>query len=102
MTKISSDNDSISEILKIRKEIENEDKIFYEELPQKYALLERLNLEQLKKLCIKYLGRFPSVEHFKDEKTGNNTELPNLKEDYIHLIIEEMRLSEIKKCVNMI
>lgn len=102
MTKNNSDNDSLSEILKIRNEIENEDKIFYEELPQKYALLERLDVEQLKKLCTAHLGRFPAAEYFKDEKTGNEIELPNLKEDYIHLIIEEMRLSEIKKHVNTI
>ncbi|MEO9277903.1 MAG: hypothetical protein ABI340_09030 [Nitrososphaera sp.] len=95
-------NESLSEILKIRKEIENEDKIFYEELPQKYALLENLNIEQLKRLCTTQLGRLPSLEYFKDEKTRTELELPILKEDFIHFIIEELRLSDIKKYVSSI
>ena len=93
-------NESHSEILKIRKEIENEDKIFYDELPQKYALLERLSVEQLKKICQSHFGRLPPIEYFKDKKTGKDVEIPNMKEDYIHLIIEESRLSDIKKYVS--
>ena len=96
MNKDHSGDRDFSEILKIRKEIENEDKIFYEELPQKYALLEGLDIEKLMKLCMTQLGRLPLSEHYKDE-TGHRVELPNLKEDFIHFIIEELRLSEIKK-----
>ncbi len=97
MNKKHSDNENFSEILKIRKEIEKEDEIFYEELPQKYALLENLNIEQLKKICIAQLGRLPLSEHYKDEKTKTEIELPILKEDFIHFIIEELRLSDIRK-----
>ncbi len=99
MNKEHSSNENFSEILKIRKEIEKEDKIFYEELPQKYALLESLNIEQLKKLCMTHIGRLPLLEHFKDEKTKTETELPILKEDFIHFVIEELRLSDIKKYI---
>lgn len=101
MNKDHSNSKDFTEILKIRSEIENEDKIFYEELPHKYALLKGLTIEQLKKICATQLGRLPLPEHFKDEME-NDVELPNLKEDFIHFIIEEMRLSEIKKYASSI
>lgn len=87
------------EILKIKDEIEKVDAVFYKELKEKYDLLSKLELKQLEKLCEKLLGRTPLPEYFTDEKTGEDIKLPQLKEDYMHFIIEELRLHDIEKYI---
>ena len=85
------------EISKIKKEIEDADKMFYEELASKYFLLDKFSLEQLKEMCNNLLGKGPDVEYYEDEHTSKITELPLYKEDFIHFVIDEFAFSEIKE-----
>jgi len=85
-----------SEIEKIKSEIDEEDRIFQEELQEKDKLLSKFELDQLKQLCVDILGREPEPEYFEEAETGKQIELPLYRNDYIHFIIEELRLSEIK------
>ncbi|MDE1726980.1 MAG: hypothetical protein KGH89_06900 [Thaumarchaeota archaeon] len=93
-----SDNPSknLEEIYKIKEEIEKEDKIFEKELPAKYALLQKFDMVHLKTLCDELLGRGPPDDEYDDPKSGEKKMLPQYKEDYIHFIVDELRLSEIK------
>ena len=84
------------EMTKIKKEIERADEIFYDELASKYTLLNKFSVEQLKETCKSLLGKVPDVEYFHDERTNKMTELPQYKEDFIHFIIDEFSLAEIK------
>ena len=81
---------------KIKKEIEEEDRIFQQELQAKDKLLNKFELDQLKQLCIKMLGGGPEPEYFEERGTGKQIELPQYRSDYIHFIIEELRLYQIK------
>lgn len=90
-------NESLSEIEKIKTEIEKEDRIFQQELQAKDKLLQKFELDQLKQLCINMLGREPEPEYFEERETGKQIELPLYRNDYTHFIIEELRLSEIEK-----
>ena len=94
----SEDDDRVktSEIDKIKKEFENADEKFYDELSSKYTLLNKFSVEQLREMCINLLGKGPDVEYFQDEYTNKITELPQYKEDFIHFIIDEFQLAEIK------
>ena len=87
---------NMEEIYKIKEEIEKEDKIFEKELSAKYTLLQKFSIDDLKKLCNELLGREPPVDEYIDPKNGNKKELPMYKEDYIHFVTDELRLSEIK------
>jgi hypothetical protein len=87
---------STVEMAKIKKEIESVDEIFYDELASKYFLLDKFSLEQLREMCKSLLGKGPDVEYFQDEHTKKITELPQYKEDFIHFIIDEFQLAEIK------
>ena len=89
-------NQNQIEIERIKNEIEEEDRIFKQELPDKYSLLDKFELEQLKHLCMNLLGREPEPEYFEERETGKQIELPQYRNDYIHFIIEELRLSQIK------
>lgn len=89
-------NQNQIEIERIKNEIEEEDRIFQQELPAKYNLLDRFELDQLKQLCMDMLGREPEPEYFEEKETGKQIELPQYRNDYIHFIIEELRLSQIK------
>jgi hypothetical protein len=84
------------EFEKIKNEIEEEDRIFQEELPAKDNLLSKFELDQLKQLCMDILGREPDPEYFEEMGTGKQVELPQYRNDYIHFIIEELRFSQIK------
>lgn len=88
---------NMEEIYKIKKSIEMEDRIFEEELAAKYSLLQEFTLDGLKKLCDERLGTQPPAEEYSDSAIGEKRPLPQFKEDYIHFIIEEMRLDEIKQ-----
>lgn len=85
------------EISKIKKEIEETDKRFYNELASKYFLLNKFSIEQLKEMCHGLLGKGPDVEYYEDKSTNKIIELPQYKEDFIHFIIDEFELSEIKE-----
>ena len=85
-----------SEIDKIKKEFESADEIFYDELASKYFLLDKFSVDQLREMCNSLLGKGPDVEYFQDEHTKKMTELPQYKEDFIHFIIDEFQLVEIK------
>ena len=85
-----------SEIDKIKKEFESADEIFYDELASKYFLLNKFSIDQLRDMCNSLLGKGPDVEYFQDEHTKKITELPQYKEDFIHFIIDEFQLVEIK------
>ncbi|MGI0047241.1 MAG: hypothetical protein ACREBB_08645 [Nitrosotalea sp.] len=91
------DNSSknLEEIYKVKEEIDKEDKIFEKELPAKYALLQEFSIDELKLLCNKFLGMEPPVDEYVDSKSGNKRVLPQYKEDYMHFIIDELRLSKI-------
>jgi hypothetical protein len=96
------DNDRIqnqSKIERIKNEIEVEDRIFQQELQAKDKLLNKLELDQLKQLCISMLGREPEPEYFEERGTGKQIELPQYKSDYIHFIIDALRLYQIKNYV---
>ena len=84
------------EMTKIKKEIERADEIFYDELASKYSLLNKFSVEQLRETCTSLLGKGPDVEYFHDERTNKMIELPQYKEDFIHFIIDEFSLTEIK------
>jgi hypothetical protein len=84
------------EIQRIKNEIEEEDRIFQQELQAKDKLLNKFELEQLKQLCIDILGREPEPEYFEERETGKQIELPQYRNDYVHFIIEELRLYQIK------
>ena len=84
------------EMIKIKKEIEKADEIFYDELASKYSLLNKFSVEQLRETCKSLLGKVPDVEYFHDERTNKMMELPQYKEDFIHFIIDEFSLAEIK------
>lgn len=83
------------EISKIKERIEKEDRAFEDELPAKYSLLQEFSEDELKKLCDQVLGARPPKEEFAD-KGGTPRDLPQFKEDYIHFIIDELRLAEIR------
>ena len=85
-----------SEIERIKIEIEAEDRIFQQELQAKDKLLNKFEIDQLKQLCIYLLGREPEPEYFEERESGKQIELPQYRNDYIHFIIEELRLSQIK------
>ena len=84
------------EMTRIKKEIERADEIFYDELASKYFLLNKFSVDQLREMCKNLLGKGPDVEYFHDEHTNKMTELPQYKEDFIHFIIDEFSLAEIK------
>ena len=84
------------EIERIKNEIEEEDRIFQQELSAKDNLLNKFELEQLKQLCMDMLGREPDPEYFDEAGTGKQIELPQYRNDYTHFIIEELRFSQIK------
>ena len=90
-------DDDQYEIEKIKREIENEDKIFQQELQDKDKLLNKFELDQLRQLCLDILGREPESEYFEEHGTGKQIELPLYKNDYVYFIIEELRLSQIKE-----
>ncbi|MFZ1075968.1 MAG: hypothetical protein WAN47_00895 [Nitrosotalea sp.] len=94
--KADSSSKNLEEISKIKEEIEKEDKIFEKELPAKYALLQKFDMSDMKALCNELLGSEPVVEEYDDPKSGDKKILPQYKEDFIHFIIDELRLSEIK------
>lgn len=85
------------EIYRIKEEIERHDRIFESELPAKYTLLEQFSIDELKSLCDKLIGVQPPVETFTDSKSGHDKELPKYKEDYIHFVIDELKLSDMMK-----
>ena len=89
-------NQNQIEIERIKSEIEEEDRIFQQELPSKDNLLNKFDINQLKQLCMDILGREPDPEYFEEAGTGKQVELPQYRNDYIHFIIEELRFSEIK------
>jgi hypothetical protein len=84
-----------SDIDKIKSEIEEEDRIFQQELQAKDKLLNKFELDQLKQLCMDMLGREPEPEYYEERETGKQIELPIYKNDYMHFIIEELRLAQI-------
>ena len=84
-----------TEILRIKQQIDKEDRMFEKELPLKHTLLEKFHLNELKKLCNDLLGRDPPREYY--FSSGIKLELPQYKEDYIHFIIDELRLPEINE-----
>jgi len=86
---------SQTEILRIKQQIDKEDRIFKKELPLKYTLIEKFHLDELKKLAHDLLGRDTPREYYSD--SGTKIELPQYKEDYIHFIVDELRLPEIKE-----
>ena len=88
-----------SEIERIKREFEEEDRIFQQELQPKDKILNKFELEQLKQLCMEMLGREPGPEYFEERETGKQIELPMYRNDYMHFIIGELRLSEIKDYV---
>ena len=95
----NKDGEKISnqtEIQRIKNEIDEEDRIFQQELQAKDKLLNKFELDQLKQLCIDMLGREPEPEYFEEKETGKQIELPQYRNDYVHFIIEELRLSQIK------
>jgi hypothetical protein len=95
----NKDGEKISnqtEIQRIKNEIEEEDRIFQQELQAKDKLLNKFELDQLKQLCIDMLSREPEPEYFEEKETGKQIELPQYRNDYVHFIIEELRLSQIK------
>ena len=94
--KDNENNQNQIEIERIKNELEKEDRIFQQELQAKDNLLNKFELEQLKQLCIDILGREPEPEYFEEKETGKQIELPQYRNDYIHFIIEELRLSQIK------
>jgi len=94
--KDSENNQNQVEIDRIKNEIEEEDRIFQQELQAKDSLLDKFELDQLKQLCMDMLGREPEPEYFEEKETGKQIELPQYRNDYIHFIIEELRLSQIK------
>jgi hypothetical protein len=86
-----------SDVVKIKKEIDDAEKIFYKELSSKYFLLDKFTANQLKEMCINLLGKGPDIDYYEDKYTKKMTPLPQYKEDYIHFIIDEFRFSEIKQ-----
>ena len=94
--KPKDDDSRKSEMAKIKKEMDAEDKIFFKELSSKYFLLDKFSLDQLKDMCNNLLGKGPDVEYYEDKTSKKKIELPQYKEDYIYFIIEEFRFSEIK------
>lgn len=88
------ENHNLEEISKIKQEFEKEDKMFEKELPPKYDLLQEFQMNELKDLCIEILGQEPPVEYYNDPKSGKK-ELSLVKEDYVHFLVDELRLSEI-------
>jgi len=94
--KDGENNQNQVEIERIKNEIEEEDRIFQQELQSKDKLLNKFELEQLKQLCIDILGREPEPEYFEEKETGKQIELPQYRNDYMHFIIEELRFSQIK------
>jgi len=94
--KDGENNQNQVEMERIKNEIEEEDRIFQQELQSKDKLLNKFELDQLKQLCIDILGREPEPEYFEEKETGKQIELPQYRNDYIHFIIEELRFSQIK------
>lgn len=88
---------NMEEIYKIKEAIEKEDKIFENELPAKYTLLQQFSIDELKKLCNELIGREPPIEEYSGSTDGGKKTLPLYKEDYIHFVTDELRLSYIKK-----
>jgi len=89
-------NENQSEIERIKSEMDADDRIFQQELQAKDKILDKFELDQLKQLCTDMLGRDPEPEYFEETETGKQIELPLYRNDYIHFIIEEFRLSQIK------
>lgn len=86
-----------SEVVKIKKEIDDAEKIFYKELSSKYFFLDKFTTNQLKEMCTNLLGKGPDIEYYEDKATKKMAPLPHYKEDYIHFIIDEFRFSDIKQ-----
>ncbi|MEO9308056.1 hypothetical protein NSIN_20843 [Nitrosotalea sinensis] len=93
----SNDDNRRSDIVKIKKELEESEKKFYKELSSKYFLLNEFTINQLKDMCTNLLGKGPDIEYHEDKQTKKMIPLPQYKEDYIHFIIEEFEFSEIKQ-----
>src|SRR5437660_12055470 len=95
----NKDNKKIYEkqdaIERIKSEIEEEDRIFQQELQAKDKLLDKFEFDQLKQLCVEVIGREPEPEYYEERETGKQIELPLYRNDYTHFIIEELRLSQI-------
>lgn len=89
-------SNNLEEIYNIKEQIDTEDRIFEEELPKKYSLLQEFTPEDLKRLCDTVLGAGPPADEYADPKTGRALPLPQFKEDYIQHIVDELRLSEIR------
>ncbi len=85
------------EISRIKEQFEKEDRIFGKELPLEYGLLVKFNLDELRKLCCDLLGTGLLPDYHIDSDSGTSVELPQYKEDYIHFIIDELALPEIKE-----
>jgi hypothetical protein len=88
------ENHNLEEISKIKQEFEKKDKIFEKELPSKYNLLQEFQINELKDICIEILGQEPPVEYYNDPKSDKKT-LSLVKEDYVHFLVDELKLSEI-------
>jgi len=85
------------DICQIKEEIERQDRAFESELPTKYTLLQQFSIDELKSLCDKLIEVQPPLETFTDPKSGHDKELPKYKEDYIHFVIDELKLSDIMR-----
>ena len=86
---------NLEEIYRIKEEIERGDRVFETEIRPKYVLLRRLGFEDLKKICLESVGREPPLEEYIDTG-GKKSMLPRYREDYIHLLIDELSLEEIR------
>lgn len=95
---IANDNLMTKDLYQLKNQIEQAEKIFYKEISDKYFLLDRLTENQLKKMCNDLLGNVPEKEFHTDE-FGKVIELPNIKEDYMHFLIDAFPLSEIQNYV---
>ena len=84
------------EIRRVKEEAEKEDRIFSEELPLKYSLLQKFSKEDMQRLCLELIGSNPPQQNYEDPASGTTRDLPLLKEDYIHFLVDEMRLDEIR------
>ena len=86
--------EQLDEISKIKQSFEKEDKIFEKELPSKYNLLQEFEINDLRDLCIETTGQELSVEYYNDPRYGRREIMP-IKEDYVHFLVDELRLHEI-------
>ncbi len=80
----------------IKREREEKERISQQESAAKRALLDKFELEQLKKLCTDVVGRDPPHEYYEERDTGKQIELPLYRYDYTYFIMRELTLSRIK------